>query len=97
MNSALKAALKQYYHFHENTGLWQPAQAPPFSYSDGDDQENALLQTVCSLTDRSVFSPELFVHQKDWPSFYHLSPQRTNLLRPLAAHLHNIEDRKSVV
>ena len=46
MNSALKAALKQYYHFHENTGLWQPAQAPPFSYSDGDDQENALLQTV---------------------------------------------------
>ncbi|WP_146106442.1 glycosyltransferase [Desulfobulbus oralis] len=89
MNSALKATLKQYYHFHENTGLWQPAQAPPFSYSDGDDQENALLQTVRSLTDRSVFSPELFVHQKDWPSFYHLSPQRTNLLRPLAAHLRN--------
>ena len=85
MNSALKAALKQYYHFHENTGLWQPAQAPPFSYSDGDDQENALLQTVRSLTDRSVFPRNFLYNKRIGPAstiFHRNAPIRCDRLPP---------------
>jgi SAM-dependent methyltransferase len=59
----------------------------PFDYSDGDDTENYILQTITHATDLSICSGELILAIKDWPTLYHLHPNRSNLLRPLASLL----------
>lgn len=51
-------------------------------YSDG--AEGKLRTILSNATDRSVASPELARAIDDWPTLYHLSPLRTNLLRPLS-------------
>lgn len=51
-------------------------------YSDGDDTEIELLQTLKLAKDLSVLSEELMLECKDWVSTYHLSHTRANLLRP---------------
>lgn len=56
---------------------------PGFTYSDGDEVERRLLDIVRSVGDRSVLSMALRQRITDWPSRYHLSPVRANLLRPL--------------
>ena len=53
-----------------------------FRYSDGDETENYLLACLRSCKDVSVFSEELRGHIRDWPSEYHFSTVRHNLLRP---------------
>jgi SAM-dependent methyltransferase len=53
-----------------------------FEYSDGDDAESYVHQAIRRAGDCSSTSLELERHTKDWPSAYHLSRQRTNLLRP---------------
>src|SRR5579859_8066043 len=58
-----------------------------FSYSDGDDAENYILDFLRHTTDLSIGSEELISGIKDWPSLYHLSPQRADLLRPLEEKL----------
>jgi SAM-dependent methyltransferase len=54
-----------------------------FNYSDGDVVESKLLEVVLSAKDVSIGSSELINQIHDWPSRYHLSPQRVDLLRPL--------------
>lgn len=56
--------------------------SPPFDYSDGDAIETRLLTLLQNCTDVSCASIELRQHMTDWPSRYHLSPARHNLLRP---------------
>ena len=68
-------------------GIYIPNKEVEFSYSDGDDNENYLLSTVKNAKDLSIGSEELFGAIKDWPSNYHLSPKRADLLRPLAEAL----------
>jgi SAM-dependent methyltransferase len=51
-------------------------------YSDGNDTENFLLETLKSAEDVSVLSEELMIACKDWVSTYHFSHTRANLLRP---------------
>jgi SAM-dependent methyltransferase len=63
------------------------AVVPVNNYSDGDRTENRLMSVVRSAKDRSVFSRELRDAMKDWPSTYHLSPARANLLRPFGGWL----------
>ena len=53
-----------------------------FSYSDGDEMETAIHRIVTSAKDKSLFSSELLDKIHDWPSRYHLSATRANLLRP---------------
>lgn len=55
--------------------------APIFTYSDGDEIEDRLLLAIQSCRDISCASTELSAHIGDWPSEYHLSPVRHNLLR----------------
>lgn len=70
------------------TGCWVPtAHRAAFGYSDGDAVEARLLAWVRSVADRRVLSEELRAGITDWPSRYHLSPLRANLLRPLAGWL----------
>jgi len=52
-----------------------------FAYSDGDEAENYLLKVISEAKDISLGSKELAAAIYDWPSEYHLSPIRGNLLR----------------
>jgi 2-polyprenyl-3-methyl-5-hydroxy-6-metoxy-1,4-benzoquinol methylase len=52
------------------------------NYSDGDEVEERIYDIISKAKDVSVASLELRKHITDWPSRYHLSPSRANLLRP---------------
>ena len=60
------------------------AAAPAHDYSDGDEVETRIAAIIRGAGDRSLFSPALRAGITDWPSRYHLSPNRANLLRPFA-------------
>lgn len=76
------------YRPEAETGCWVPVdRAHEFGYSDGDAVEARLLAWVRAVADRRVLSEELRAGITDWPSRYHLSPLRANLLRPLAGWL----------
>ena len=54
-----------------------------FDYSDPEEDEQYLEACIRGAQDRSVGSLELAQAIRDWTSFYHLSPRRADLLRPL--------------
>lgn len=56
-------------------------------YSDGDGVENRIAEVIDQATDITVLSAELRQHCIDWPSLYHLSGTRANILRPFDASL----------
>jgi 2-polyprenyl-3-methyl-5-hydroxy-6-metoxy-1,4-benzoquinol methylase len=64
-------------------------EAPSFHYSDGDDVEHALYDTLSKTGDLSVHSDRLRESQVDWPTTYYLSEKRSNLLRPMEDFLRN--------
>lgn len=66
-----------------NTGVYTPpaAETRVFRYSDG--SENKLLSILENAIDRSSNSMELELAIDDWPTKYHLSNLRTNILRAL--------------
>lgn len=76
-----------HYLFDEQLHIWRKKQLHEFNYTDGDAIEQRILAAVRSCSDVSVFSKELLAHQIDWPSEYHLSADRVNLLRPFAEKL----------
>lgn len=76
------ADLSGSYCFAPDLGIWQRPDAAPFRYSDGDAVEQGLYTALQAARDRSLFSSELAALQKDWPTVYHLSDKRANLLRP---------------
>ncbi|KAA6002054.1 bifunctional 2-polyprenyl-6-hydroxyphenol methylase/3-demethylubiquinol 3-O-methyltransferase UbiG [Pantoea sp. M_5] len=67
---------------NEKTTLWSPSDMKDFAYSDGEETENYIYKTISEVSDVSVDSKELEPFIVDWPSTYHLSPVRSNLLRP---------------
>ena len=69
--------------FRLDSGIWLPPQDDSIPYTDGDAAEKYLEKVLNDATDLSNDSPELILAMKDWPSRYHLSPERSNLLRPL--------------
>lgn len=71
------------YHYLEETGIWARPEYQGIPYSDGEAQENLLLNIINNVQDRSVFSAELKTHCTDWVTTYHFSSLRSNLLRPL--------------
>ena len=79
--------LSQHYSQDLETGVWAVEAAQSIDYSDGDEVEERIFAAVKQADDLSLYSKELLAHQIDWPSIYHLSPDRVNLLRPFAAHL----------
>jgi SAM-dependent methyltransferase len=72
------------YQMNPQTGVYFAADTPSLPYSDGDAQEDRLLQFIRTSTDRSVASAELAAGIVDWPTYYHLSRRRCDLLRPVA-------------
>ena len=71
----------------EASGVWHQVPLPEFAYNDGDDAENYILEALKQTQDVSVNSTELILKMKDWPSLYHLSSTRSNLLRPFEGWL----------
>lgn len=68
--------------FEQESLVWRPETLPAFAYNDGDDAENYVLDVVTNAKDLSVNSQELRSKMKDWPSTYHLTSRRSNLLKP---------------
>lgn len=52
-----------------------------FDYTDGQEVEQRIYDCIRKARDRSVFSEELEGMITDWPSMYHFTPMRHNLLR----------------
>lgn len=65
--------------------VWFDANRPDvdFSYSDGQKVEQRLHYIFDKASDLSSTSYELQSHISDWPTEYHLTPKRANLLRVL--------------
>ncbi len=52
------------------------------NYSDGEKNEQYVFNCLKNAKDTSIFSMELHNCIKDWPSEYHFTPYRANILRP---------------
>lgn len=68
-------------------GVWQRPDHGNFGYSDGDEVEDRIVAIMRNAQDRSVLSTELRASIQDWPTRYHLSPLRANILRPVESVL----------
>lgn len=85
---SLPIEFKEHYHFDSERGCWiARSGAGDFAYSDGDEVERRIYETVRSAGDLSSVSVELAKKITDWPSKYHLSALRGNLLRPFSHRL----------
>lgn len=76
--------LSDRYKIDQKLGVHLPPDLEAFNYSDGKDEERQLLENVLGCEDTSVYSKTLRKFRVNWPTNYHLSPQRCNLLRPFA-------------
>jgi SAM-dependent methyltransferase len=75
------------YHRDPDAGIWVRPGYASIQYSDGDSVETRIASAISGATDRSLFSPELAGEINDWPSLYHLSATRANILRPFGREL----------
>ena len=79
------------YEYEPQGGVWAHPGFAGIAYSDGDEVEQRLAQLIAQATDLRVLSDELKQHITDWPSLYHLSSSRANLLRPFAQRLSDVD------
>ena len=84
----MRPTLSPVYVFNEDSLIWCRPDYSGIAYNDGDEVEQRLLKIVNSTEDLTVLSGELKSHCTDWPSLYHLSGTRANILRPLEESLH---------
>lgn len=75
------------YSLDQQTRIWSRPGYTGIAYSDGDEVEQRIAATIEQASDVSVLSTELRQHCTDWPSLYHLSSARANILRPFAADI----------
>lgn len=76
--------IKRYVLQKESHVYFPNGTGSPFTYSDGDSVENKIFDIIKNTSDLRVGSSELNNHITDWPSKYHLSAMRVDLLRPLS-------------
>lgn len=75
------------YSFNKEFGIYQRLASGAFAYSDGDAVESLIYKIISEVEDVSVGSEELAKYISDWPTLYHLSAERVNLVRPLEESL----------
>lgn len=63
-----------------SSGIWTKNEKSDFNYSDGEEVENRLSKQIQAARDVSLASDELQQLVIDWPSEYHYSSLRSNLL-----------------
>ncbi len=66
--------------YNSEYGIYHLPDQKKFPYADG--AERYIFETLNTLEDTSIFSPELKQKIKDWPSLYHFSSERQNIMRP---------------
>ncbi|MBU4316528.1 MAG: class I SAM-dependent methyltransferase [Proteobacteria bacterium] len=74
--------MKKKYTFNVDNRIWRSLHSSTIQYSDGSETEDYLFNLLKSAKDVSSISSELNNAIQDWPSEYHLSRVRHNLLRP---------------
>ncbi|WP_419419958.1 methyltransferase domain-containing protein [Legionella sp. D16C41] len=79
------------YILHSDTQVWSFPDYNSIDYSDGDEVEQRLATVIAQAKDITVLSNELRQYQQDWPSIYHLSSSRANILRPFKDLLLNAD------
>lgn len=67
--------------YNEPLGVYVDPDYSQFGYTDGGEIEDNLLKSILAVQDRSTGSEELARYICDWPSEYHLSGERANLVR----------------
>lgn len=78
----MKIKLKQFIlNKHIGVYLHNSKNEDSFNYSDGEETEKSIFNKLQITQDRSIFSEELSKKIDDWPTEYHFSPLRHNLLR----------------
>jgi GT2 family glycosyltransferase/2-polyprenyl-3-methyl-5-hydroxy-6-metoxy-1,4-benzoquinol methylase len=75
------------YQLNPQTNVWSRSGYEGIAYSDGDEIEQRITGIVKQASDITVLSTELRQHCTDWPSLYHLSGTRANILRPFEEFL----------
>ena len=75
------------YLFDAELRIWARANYTGISYSDGEEVEARIAGIINKANDISVLSAELASCCNDWPTTYHLSRKRANLLRPFESYL----------
>jgi len=71
----------------ETWNIWSRPGFAGTDYNDGDEVEERIQSILDRAQDLSVLSTGLRSHCTDWPSLYHLSSSRANILRPFEPHL----------
>jgi len=69
------------------SNVWRRPNYGGIAYSDGDETEQRIMDIISHVSDLTVLSPELSRYCIDWPSLYHLSSSRANILRPFETSL----------
>lgn len=64
--------------------VWTHPDHSDFRYSEGQSVEGKTLEILRQTKDLTLFSPELLARIDSWPTLYHFSPARHNLLRHLS-------------
>ncbi len=75
------------YAYDEEASIWTRQDYKDIKYNDGDEVEKRIGSILENAKDLSVLSDELRPYCVDWPSTYHLSVMRANILRPFEAEL----------
>lgn len=73
------------YLFDPIAKIWMRSDYPGIQYNDGDEIENRIAAVIKEASDLSVLSTELRQYCIDWPSLYHLTGTRANIMRPFEA------------
>lgn len=79
--------LSNVYKYDELLGIWSRPDFSSIGYNDGDLSEENILEILNNTNDLSAGSFELNEACSDWPSRYHLSPLRLNVVRPFEKDL----------
>lgn len=82
---------KARYVYNPDLGIWSAPNFTGIAYNDGDEVEKRIANAFSNVDDLSVLSTELKQHCIDWPSHYHLSSARSNLMRPFEQMLASSE------
>lgn len=70
------------YQYNSTDNFYYPKSQDDFAYKDSGDAQNKIYNIIKNSKDRGVFSAELINQADDWPTYYHLTPLRANILRP---------------